>query len=221
VHEVTRVLLYGLLAAASPVTLMATLVVLASGRGRANGAAFAAAFVMGQTAAFVVALIIGSALNEQSHTDATALLELTAGVALLVIAFVKRPPHEPRTESSARAEALFARLSGLRPAIAFGFGVPLGVGAKRLLITILAASAVALAELAPAEDVGLTVLYVAVSTLVVTIPVSLYVIFGERADDVMVRSRSWIASNQEFLAFSTALAVGVLLILDGAIRLAA
>jgi MFS family permease len=221
VHEVTRVLLYGVLAAASPVTLMATLVVLASGRGRANGAAFAAAFVMGQTAAFVVAFIIGSAFNEQSHTDATALVELAAGVVLLVIALLKRPPHEPRAESSARAEAWLTRLSGLRPAIAFGFGVPLGVGAKRLLITILAASAVALAELTPAENIGLTVLYVAVSTLVVTIPVTLYVIFGDRADDMMVRSRSWITSNQEFLAFLTALAVGLLLILDGAIRLAA
>jgi hypothetical protein len=218
-HEVTRVLLYGLLAAASPVTLMATLVVVASGRGRANGAAFAAAFVVGQTAAFIVALLVGSAFSEGKHTDATACLELLAGAALLAIAFSKRPPHEQRAESSARAEALFARLSRLRPSIAFGFGVPLGVGAKRLTITIFAASSVALAGLAPAEDVGLTVLYIVVSTPVVTIPVTVYLIFGERADDVMMRSRSWITSNQELVAFSTALAFGALLLLDGAIRL--
>jgi hypothetical protein len=107
----------------------------------------------------------------------------------------------------------------LRPSIAFGFGVPLGVGAKRLTITIFAASSVALAGLAPAEDVGLTVLYIVVSTPVVTIPVTVYLIFGERADDVMMRSRSWITSNQELVAFSTALAFGALLLLDGAIRL--
>jgi MFS family permease len=221
VHEVTRVLLYGFLAAASPIPLLATLVILASGRGRANGAAFAAAFVVGQAAAFTAAFVIGSAFTEHSHTDVTASVELAVGVALLVIAVVKRPPHEPRAESSARAEALFGRLSRLRPAIAFGFGVPLGVGAKRLILTILAAGGVAVAGLAPAEDFGLSVLYVVVSTLVVTIPVGIYVIAGERSDHVMVHSRCWITSNQDLLTFSTALAVGVLLVLDGAVRLAA
>jgi hypothetical protein len=220
-HEVTRVLLYGLLAAASPVTLVATLVVLTSGRGRTNGAAFATAFVVGQAAAFIVALIIGSAFSEHSHTDATALIELMAGVVLLVIASTKRPPHQPRSEGSGGAEALFARLSGLRPALAFGFGLPLGIGAKRLAITILAAGSVAVAGLNSAEDAGLTVLYVVVSTLGVTIPVALYLIFGEQAEGMMVRLRSWITSNQDAVAFSTALALGVLLILDGAIRLTA
>ena len=56
-HEVTRALLYGLLAAASPIAVVATLVVLTSGRGRAHGAVFAAAFVVRQAAAFVALIV--------------------------------------------------------------------------------------------------------------------------------------------------------------------
>src|SRR5262245_26651259 len=94
-HEVTRLLLYGFLAAASLVTLLTTLVVLASGRGRANGVAFAAAFVLGQTIAFLLALLVGSKFSEKPHTTATAYVELGAGAVLLAIAVRERLSREP------------------------------------------------------------------------------------------------------------------------------
>jgi hypothetical protein len=80
-HEAARIILYGLLTTASPVTLLATLVVLGSGRGRANGAAFAAALVSGQAIAFSIAFFVGSALSEQGHGTASAYLEVAAGAS--------------------------------------------------------------------------------------------------------------------------------------------
>ena len=77
-HEAARICLYGLLAAASPVTLLATLVVLAGKRGRANGVAFAAAFVAGQSIAFLVAFSVGATLTESAQHTATAYIELAA-----------------------------------------------------------------------------------------------------------------------------------------------
>lgn len=220
IHDAARIILYGLLATASPVTLLATLVVLGSGRGRTNGAAFGVAFASAQAVAFLVAFFIGSALSEGGHETATAYLEVGAGALLLVIAARARPPHHPtRAESSPRTEALFARLARLSPRAAFGIGLPLGFGAKRFALTILAASTVALDSLSPAENIGLAVIYVVVSTLVVSVPVTVYLLFGARADDLIGRAKTWIAANEELLTFITALALGTLILLDGIVRL--
>jgi hypothetical protein len=45
------------------------------------------------------------------------------------------------------------------------------------------------------------------------------VIFGARADDLMARTRTWITTNEELLTFASALALGVLIALDGVVRL--
>jgi Sap, sulfolipid-1-addressing protein len=220
VPEVARILLYGLLAAASPITVLATLVVLGSGRGRENGIVFAGAFVLGQSIAFLVALFVGSAFTENAHETATAAIELATGAVLLVIAVRGRPPHMPRQAGSApRSEALFARLTRVTPRISFGIGFLLGIGVKRLFITILAAATVALAGLAPVEEAGLGVLYVVVASLTVSIPVGLYVVFGTRSDELMAASRGWIAGHEQMLTFVSALAVGILFVLDALIRL--
>jgi small neutral amino acid transporter SnatA (MarC family) len=219
-HEVARTLLYALLAAASPITLLATLIVLSSGRGRANGAAFANAFVLGQAVAFLIAFFVGSAFTEGAHGTAPAYLELAAGLALLAVALRQRPPHgPPKADSPPRTDALFARLERVKPGIAFGLGLPLGVGAKRLAITILAAATVALAGLRPAEQAGLSVLFVLVATLTVSIPVTVYLIVGERADNGIAQTRAWITAHEQQLTFVSVLALGVLFTLDALVRL--
>lgn len=218
-HEAARIILYGLLAAASPVSLLTTLVVLGSGRGRGNGAAFAVAFISGQAIASFVALFIGSALTERGHSTVSDYLEVAAGAVLLLIAARARPPHQPQAARSARSDALFVRLAQLTPRVAFSIGLPLGFGVKRLALTILATATVSLRDLGPAEEAGLTVLYVVVSTLVVSIPVALYLVFGARADDLMARARTWITTNEELLTFVSALVLGVLIALDGVVRL--
>lgn len=220
-HETARILLYGLLAAASPTVLLATLVVLGGGRGRAAGTAFMAAFVLGTSVAFTVGLFVGNTIphTKKGGFDVATFLELAAGVVLLVIAFRFRPPHEPREPGGTTgAEARFARLAHVKPAISFGIGVPLGIGAKRLTITLVAAATVSFAGLIPLEDAGLGVLYVVVASLMVWVPVVGYLLLGTRADDFVALSRAWIATNDRKLTFISALVLGVFLLVDGLIR---
>ena len=221
-HETARILLYGLVAAASPLTIVATLVVLGSGRGRRNGVAFAVAFLLGQSLAFFVALVVGAALTERSHQTVTGAIELATGVLLLVIAVRERPPHELReARSEPRTEVLFARLRRVTPGNAFALGLPLGIGVKRLFITILAAATVALDRLGSGEETGLGVLYVAVASLTVWVPVVVYLLLGPRSDDLMAGARRWIAEHELMLTFVLSLVVGSLFLLDGALRLLA
>ena len=222
-HETARILLYGLLGAASPTVLLATLVVLSGGRGRANGIAFMAAFLLGTSIAFTVGLFVGHSIpnTHKGGLDLATFLELAAGVLLLVIALHERPPHEPREPgSTSPAEAQFARFAHVKPALSFGIGVPLGIGAKRLTITLVAAATVALAGLIPGEEFGLGALYVVVASLTVWIPVVGYLLLGKRADDLVALSKAWIAAHDRRLTFISALVLGVFLTGDGLFRIA-
>jgi MFS family permease len=219
-HEVTRVFLYGLLAAVSPTVLLATLVVLGGGRGRVNGTVFTIAFVLGTAVAFTVGLFAAGKVTHTSRDgwDLATALELAAGVALLAIAFRERPPHEPQKSSSAAMDARFEKLARVKPAISFGIGLPLGIGAKRLTITLLAAATVSLGRLTPAQAASLGVLYVVVASLIVWVPVAVYLLLGTRADDLVARARTWIATNDRMLTFVSVLVLGVLLIGDGLLK---
>ena len=222
-HEALRILVYGLFAAASPAVLLATLVVLGSKSPRRNGFAFMLAFVLGMTLAFVLALTLGDAVrsNDQHENSRVAtLLELFAGLGLLAIAMRMRPPYAPKEpDPESRTEHLFARLAQVRPATVFGIGLPLGVGAKRLTITLLAAGTVSLSGLGRGGRLALSVLYIAVASVVVWLPVLIYLILGAHADDIVASTRAWITTNQERFTFYSVTVLGVVLVGDALLRI--
>jgi len=222
-HETADVTLYAVVAAASPTVLVAALVVLASGRGRVNGLVFTAAFVLGQSIAYLVSYLVGAAStpDDGGSRDLVNALELAAGVLLLGVAWRKRSGRSEQLSSAPpRTEALFARLADIRPVVSFGIGIPLGVGAKRLLMTILAATTVAATGYTHAENVGLSVLYVAIASSVVWLPVGLYLVFGARADGALADTRQWIVTHEKSVTTLSALVFGLILIADALAGLA-
>jgi Sap, sulfolipid-1-addressing protein len=220
VDDTARILFYGLIAAASPTTVLAVLVVLLSGRGRANGIAFAAGFLFGAAAAFLTAFVVGSTISDQHHGSVRSYVELALGIVLIAVAWRARRPRAP-TEAGGRAgmEALFGRLENVRPALSFSLGVALGVGTKRLIITALAATTVALSGLSRAEETGLAGLYVVVGGLSVWLPVSVYLIAGKRADDWIANAKAWLTTNTQKVVSYSSTAFGVALIGDGLVQL--
>jgi hypothetical protein len=222
VSEASRVLLYALVAAASPVALASALV--AIGSGRVKGAAFGIGFVLGQSAVLAIALAFGSitGLDETSGRGTLAdVLELILGALLLAAARLARrgPPARERT-TSPRMEALLQRLARVKPASAFSLGALLGVGGpKRLTITLLTAATITLAQIPSDDEVVLAVLYVAVATTLVWAPVCASLVLGERADEWMTRAQAALLADQAKVAFVALLVLGSFLLLDGLVRL--
>ena len=218
--DTARILLYGVLAAASPTTLLAVLVVLLSGRGRVNGIAFAAGFLFGGVAAFLTAFFVGSTISNEHHGSFRSYAELALGVVLIAVAWRARRPREP-TEAGGRLgmEALFGRLEHIRPALSFSLGVALGVGTKRLIITAVAATTVAFAGLSSTEEAGLACLYVVVGGLSVWLPVAVYLIAGERADDWISNAKAWLTTNSQKVVSYSSTAFGVAIIGDALVQL--
>lgn len=218
-----RILLFALVAAASPVAIVATLAVLTSRRGRTNGIVFVVGFLLGQSAAFLAAFLVSSAVTpeRESNDEAAAVLELVFGLALLAIAWPQRRHDMPATGSGhPRTKALLARLRGLRPGTAFVFGTLLGVGGvKRLSITIVAGATVGIASLLAVEELALGALYVLVAGVLVWLPVGIYLVAGERADQWMAQVEGWLTANQRRLTFASTLVFGFLLTGDALVRL--
>ena len=219
----SRVLVFALVAAASPVALLATAAVLTSRRGRTNGSLYMVGFLLGQSIAFVVALLIGSAAttNPDGNEELAAALELAFGVGLLVLAWPQRHPRaEPDPAGSNSVKAMLARLHRLRPGTAFSVGLLLGVGGvKRLTITLVAGATVGIAGLTPVEDVLLGILYVLVAAVLVWVPVGVYLVAGERAAEWLEAAQGWLTANERRITFVSTLLFGFLLTTDALVRL--
>jgi Sap, sulfolipid-1-addressing protein len=220
----SRILLFAIVAAASPVALLVSLAVLTSRRGKANGAAFLVGFLLGQSAAFLAAVLVGSAATTdrtEGHEELGAGLELAFGLGLLALAW----PERRRAGSGpgggpSRTERLLGRLKGLRPGTAFSVGALLGVGGiKRLSITIVAGATVGIAGLHPVEELLLGVLYVATAAVLVWVPVGVYLVAGEHADRWMETAEMWLLANELRLTFFSTLFFGFLLTSDALFRI--
>jgi hypothetical protein len=219
--EVLQVLLYGLLAAASPSVLLASLAALSTGPARANGSTFAGGFLLGQSLGLFVPLLIGASIpSSGSSSTVWAFVQLGVGLILLAAAYRARQPR-PASEVNAesRTTAFLARLTRVTPRTAFSIGVPLGIGVKRLIISTVAASTIALSGLSHSEELALGVLYVLVASLLVWLPVAVYIIAGKRADAWVTSLEEWLAANRRQLTFFTSLVFGVLFAVGALIQL--
>lgn len=216
-NETTQIVLYALVAGFSPLALLATLAVLGSERGRLNGTAFAVGFLLAQSTVILVAILLGAAATpdrDRGHERFAAALGLAGGVGLLALAARQRSSGESNERiGGSRTEALLARLHRLRAATAFSVGALLGVGGvKRLTITLLAGASIALTGLSPAEELALGIAYVLIASLLVTVPVGIYLVAGHRADAWATNAEAWLIRNDQRFTIVSTLVFGVLLI---------
>jgi hypothetical protein len=222
IHAGGHVLFYALAAAASPLVLTATFVVIRSERPRTNGIAFLSGFLLGTTIACGLGLALGQAAVDRldSHETVEAVLTLLLGVALLAVGLrARHMPPRPEARGS-RASAILAGLGNVRPAAAFSMAGLLGFGGpKRLVLTFLAMASVSEASLRDVEDLTLVVVYIAVATVLVSVPVGIVIVAGERAAVILERGQSWLTDHAVALRVWLSLGIGAALIVDALLRL--
>ena len=95
-----------------------------------------------------------------------------------------------------------------------GFGGP-----KRLVLTFVAMATVSEASLGDAEDLTLVLVYIAVATVLVSVPVGIVIIAGERAAAILARGESWLTDHAAVLRVWLSLGIGAALIVDALLRL--
>jgi len=220
---IAEVVLYALAAAASALVLAATFVVIRSERPRTNGIAFLSGFVFGTVVACGLGLAVGQAVVTRfdSHETFKAVITVGLGLALLAVGLQTRRtgPAEPEARSS-RAAAILDGLSHVGPAASSSMAGLLGFGGpKRLLLTFIAMASVTDAGLRDVVDATLVVVYIAVSTMSVSVPIGIVVVAGDRAASILARGQSWVSAHAAGLRQWLSFVVGGALLLDGLLRL--
>lgn len=222
-EAIARVVLYGLIAAASPLAFAATAVVLRSHRARLNGLIFAAAFLLSGLVVVLVVVGIGSAAapGPGGSVAAAASFELALGVLLVAAGLRIRRSSAPAGGSGAgRTEAVLDRLAQITPKTAFPAGALLGIGGpKRLTIGVVAATTISAADLRTSDSLVAALLYVVVASVLVWAPVAFYVVAGQRTQAWLTEAEEWLLENQRLFATVSLLVFGALLVADSVARL--
>lgn len=209
-------ILYAVVAAASPLGLAATLTVLRTGRAQALG--LATGVLLGQLLTCGVLVLIGSASvdHRMKRPVVEGVLELVLGAALLVLASViHRRPQQAHPDSG-RSQQILDRLRRVHGTTAFAAGLALGVGGpKRLVLTGLAAASITAAGVDGAGEAVLVVWYVALATIVVWAPVLAEIVAGERALDRVDAAFRWLGRHHRPVTVLALLIVGFFLAAHG------
>ena len=123
------------------------------------------------------------------------------------------------SDGSSRSEAILAGLAHVKPAAALSMAALLGFGGpKRLLLTLLAMAAVTEAELGKPADATLVLLYIGVATILVTVPVGIVILAGERAAEILGRGQSWLTEHATVLRVWLSIGLGLALMGDAIVR---
>jgi hypothetical protein len=222
ISTIGHVLFYAIVAAASPLVLTATLVVIRSERQRTNSIAFLIGFVLGTTIAAALGLLLGQAAVERlgSHETLQGVLALLLGLALVAAGLQERHGHERSGAETDRESAALARLGRVGPGAVLSIAMLLGFGGpKRLVLAFLAMASVSQADLDNIADLTLIILYVAVATVLVSVPLGIVVVGGRRAAVIIGRGEAWLKTNTAPLRVWLAFGLGGALVIDGLLRL--
>ncbi|MFI6426301.1 GAP family protein [Promicromonospora sp. NPDC050880] len=202
----------------SPLPIVAVVLMLVSGRARANALAFVVGwFVAVLALVAVVALVAGNATPDDGGPATwTGWLKIVLGV-LLVALGVRQWRGRPRGDAEPPAPAWMAAIERFTPARSAGLAVLLGaVNPKNLLLVVSGGAAIAAA--APGDTSATVVaalVFAVVASVGVVTPVVIYVALGSRAGPVLDELRSWMVRNNAAIMAVLLLVLGAKMLGDG------
>lgn len=202
----------------SPLPIVAVVLMLVSGRARANAFAFLVGwFVAVGAVTLVVALLAGAGTDTGQGTPSwTAIAKVVLGLALLLLA-VKQWRGRPRAGVEPPAPTWMAAIDGFTPVKAAGLAVLLGaVNPKNLLLVVSGGAAIATAAAGDTNaQVVASIVFALVASLGVATPVFIYLFMGDRAAALLDELKAWMIHNNAVVMAVLLLVLGAKMLGDG------
>ncbi|WP_426310350.1 GAP family protein [Cellulosimicrobium sp. E-16] len=202
----------------SPLPIVAVVLMLVSGRAKANAFSFLVAwFVAVGAVTLLVATLAGAATPDDEGPPLwAAILKIVLGVLLLLLA-VKQWRGRPRAGVEPSAPRWMAAIDAFTPVKAAGLAVLLGaVNPKNLLLVVSGGAAIASA--APDDtnaQVVASVVFALVASLGVATPVFIYLFMGSRAATMLDELKAWMIHNNAVIMAVLLLVLGAKMLGDG------
>lgn len=215
---VGEILPLGIGVAVSPFPIIAVILMLLTSRAKSNAPAFLAGWIVGLAVVGVIVLLISSgsdvATYDEDSTAASAVRALI-GALLLLLAW-RLWQSRPEEGEEPQMPSWMQRVEWVNPAMALGLGVLLsGVNPKDTTLAVLAAVAIAQAGLSAGESAVTLAVFIAIASISVVAPVTLYFALGERADATLSRWKAWLTEHHATVMAVLFLVFGVVLVVQG------
>jgi threonine/homoserine/homoserine lactone efflux protein len=199
-QAIGQVISFGVGVAISPVPIIAMVLMLATPKGRVNGPAFLAGWIVGLAVAGTIVLLISSGASASSNgapASWVSILKIALG-ALLVLLAIKQWRGRPQHDAEPDLPSWMKTVDTFTPVKSAGMAVLLSaINPKNLLLTVGAAAAIAQTGASTASQAVALAVFVVLGTIGVGAPVAIYYAMGERTYTTGWRARtprSWPSS---------------------------
>jgi threonine/homoserine/homoserine lactone efflux protein len=222
-QAIGQVLSFGVGVALSPVPIIAVVLMLATPKGRVNGPAFLAGWVVGIAVLGTIVLLAASGASASKHgAPATwvSIVKIVLGVLLVLLA-VKQWRGRPRGNASPELPKWMKTVDTFTPGRSIAMGVALSaVNPKNLLLVVGAAAAIAQTGLSTGDQAVALIVFIVIATLGVGAPVAIYYLMGDRATRILGELHDWMAQENATIMAVICLIIGAKLIGDAISALA-
>ncbi|MER5966852.1 GAP family protein [Streptomyces sp. NPDC002057] len=198
--------------AISPLPLIAVILMLATPKGRANGMAFAAGWIVSVAAVVTVVVLAGSgadAAGDDGPAAWTLWLKLALGTLFLLLG-VKQWKDRPREADEAGMPGWMKAIDTFTPGKAAALAGALVIANPKNLV-LAVGGAVSIAGSTASAD-GKTVaasLMVLIASLCTLLPLAVYLAGGDRAAEVLGSWKTWMARHNTAIMTILFLVLGV------------
>jgi Sap, sulfolipid-1-addressing protein len=214
---ISEILTFAVGVAISPAAIVAVILMLFSRRARVNGPLFLLGWVVALGGLVAVVYAISDQSNAGSSntsSDSVSWLKIGLGAGFLLLARREWRKRRPGVESE--MPKWMGRVDALTPVQALGLGVLLGVvNPKNLALGIGAAAGLAQLSLSTADAVVSLVVFVAIGSLSIAIPVIYHQLAGKRAAAKLEELKDWLGRHNDAVMAVLFLVFGVALIAKG------
>lgn len=222
-EAIGQVLSFAVGVAVSPVPIIAVVLMLATPKGRSNGPAFLAGWVVGIAVLGTIVLLIASGASGSDHgAPATwvSIVKIVLGVLLLALA-VRRWRGRPRGDTQPELPAWMRTIDTFTPVKSAVIGVALAaVNPKNLLLVVGGCAAIAQTGVSTASQAVALGVLIVIATLGVGAPVAIYFGMGDRATRILGDLHDWMARENPTIMAVICLIIGAKLIGDAISALA-
>ncbi|WP_225826954.1 GAP family protein [Streptomyces naphthomycinicus] len=204
--------------AVSPLPIIAIILILATPRGRLNGALFTVGWILGLSALGALMLGIASPAGASAHHQpATWVGALKLALGLFLVVFGARQWHRrPRDPSQAKLPKWMGAIDRLTPVKIFALGLALAaLNAKNAPLTIAAGAAIGSAGLPVGQQIGSLAVFVLIASLGLLAPLGVFLLGGERARSTLGNWKEWAARHNVAVMAVLFFVLGLKLLGDG------